>query len=57
MKRDILFAQEVKRQCLKEGYVSITNDGSIHIDELVRKVAVHFGLSGRAKESFCIVIE
>lgn len=44
MNRDILFAQEVQRQCIKKEYVSIVNDGSIEIDELVHKVAVHFNL-------------
>lgn len=45
MGRDVLFAQEVQRQCCEEKYVSIINDGSIVIDELVDKVAAHFGLS------------
>lgn len=45
MDRDILFAQEVQRQCHEERYASITNDGSIEIDELVSRVAKHFALS------------
>lgn len=44
MNRDILFAQEVQRQCNTEQYVSIVNDGNADIDELVKKVASHFGL-------------
>jgi hypothetical protein len=44
MNRDILFAQEVQRQCSQERYVSIINDGSIEIDELVNLVVSHFGL-------------
>lgn len=45
MDRDILFAQEVRRQCDKENYVSIVNDGIIKIDGLVDRVAIHFGMS------------
>ena len=44
MNRDILFAQEVQRQCSEEQYVSIINDGNIEIDELVNVVVSHFGL-------------
>lgn len=45
MDRDILFAQEVQRQCYEERYASIINDGNIEIDELVSRVAKHFALS------------
>jgi hypothetical protein len=45
MDRDILFAQEVRRQCDKENYVSIVNDGIIKIDGLADRVAIHFGMS------------
>lgn len=38
MDRDILFAQEVQRQCKEENYVSIINDGNIELDELVSRV-------------------
>jgi Adenylate kinase and related kinases len=44
MDRDILFAQEVQRQCRKEKYVSVINDGTMKIDELAGLVAAHFGL-------------
>ena len=44
MDRDVLFAQEVQRQCQKENYVSVINDGTMEMDELVNLVAVHFGL-------------
>ena len=44
MERDILFAKEVQKQCIKENYVSIINDGSIEVDEYVHRIAVHFGL-------------
>ena len=44
MNRDILFAQEVRRQCNDEQYVSIINDGSTDIEGLVKKVASHFEL-------------
>lgn len=43
MDRDILFAQEVQKQCRENEYRSIINDGSVKIDELVNRVAVHFG--------------
>lgn len=44
MERDILFAKEVQKQCIKENYVSIINDGSIEIEEYVHRIAAHFGL-------------
>lgn len=43
MDRDILFAQEVQKQCRENKYFSIINDGSIGIDELVNRIAAHFG--------------
>lgn len=45
MDRDILFAEEVQKQCGEEKYASIFNDGSIKIEELVNRVAIHFGLN------------
>lgn len=45
MKRDILFAQEVRRQCSEENYVSLINNGVIAIDELVKMVISHFKLN------------
>ncbi len=44
MDRDVLFAQEVQRQCQKEKYVSALNDGTMEMDELVNLVAAHFEL-------------
>lgn len=44
MDRDILFAKEVQRQCQQENYAAIVNDGSMDIDALAMRVAVHFGL-------------
>ena len=44
MNRDILFAREVQRQCNEEQYVSIINDGSIALDELIDIVASYLGL-------------
>ncbi len=44
MERDILFAKEVQKQCIKENYVSIINDGNIEVDEYVHRIAAHFGL-------------
>ena len=43
MDRDALFAQEVRRQCHKENYVSVINDGNMDLDELAGLTAVHFG--------------
>lgn len=47
MERDILFAREVRRQCLKENYASVINDGTMELNELAAMVAVHFGLCSR----------
>lgn len=44
MDRDILFAREVRRQCHKENYVSVINDGNMDLDKLAGLVAAHFGL-------------
>lgn len=44
MDRDILFAKEVQRQCLVQGYVSVINDGNMSIEELVDIVSVHLEL-------------
>lgn len=44
MGRDVLFAEEVRKQCRENKYRSITNDGSISVDELVHLTAAHFGL-------------
>ena len=44
MDRDHLFAKEVQRQCERENYFSIINNGNIEIEELAYKAIVHFGL-------------
>ena len=44
MNRDILFAEEVRRQCREEEYFSITNSEEIDIARLVSIVTAHFGL-------------
>lgn len=44
MDRDILFAQEVRRQCHEENYVSVINDGTMELKELADMVATHFEL-------------
>lgn len=44
MDRDILFAQEVQKQCREYKYLSIVNDGNVTINELVDQVTKHFGL-------------
>ena len=46
MDRDILFAKEVQRQCLEEGYTSVVNDGNIEIEELVDMISAHLRLDG-----------
>lgn len=43
MDRDVLFAKEVQRQCEENKYLSIINDGGVGVDELVNRVAAHFG--------------
>lgn len=44
MNRDILFAEEVQKQCRKEMYASIINNGTIEAEALADKVAEHFCL-------------
>ncbi len=44
MNRDILFANEVREQCKRLGYTAFVNDGSISVDEMVKKVILHFGM-------------
>ena len=44
MKRDILFAKEVQKNCDNERFYSIINNGSVNVDELVAMVVKHFGL-------------
>ena len=44
MERDCLFAEDVKRQCVQEGYIALVNGGQIEIESYVRKIAAHFGL-------------
>ena len=44
MERDALFADEVRRQCERENYRSIVNDGTISIEELVDVMIKQFGI-------------
>lgn len=44
MNRDILFAYEVREQCKRLGNTAVVNDGSISVDEMVKKVILHFGM-------------
>lgn len=44
MDRDILFAQEVQKECNEEQYHSILNDGSVKIDGFVNNIVKYFGL-------------
>jgi len=45
MDRDALFAQAVQQQCLACGYVSLINDGSISVAEMISRVRTHWGLT------------
>src|SRR5690554_8094801 len=51
MNRDILFAYEVREQCKRLGNTAVVNDGSISVDELVKKVVLHFG---KRREFGCV---
>jgi hypothetical protein len=42
MNRDVLIAEEVRKQCSQVGYKFIVNDGSISIDELTKEVLMKF---------------
>lgn len=42
MNRDVLIAEEVRKQCSQVGYKFIVNDGSISIDELTKGVLMQF---------------
>lgn len=44
MERDELFAFEVNRQCMEEGFSSIINDGSLEVETLSRILSQYFGL-------------
>lgn len=44
MDRDCLFAEEVIRQCGKNRYLSLVNDGKTSIKDLVEMVSAHFSL-------------
>jgi hypothetical protein len=41
---EFLIADETREQCNQMGYKAFINDGSIAIDELAKKVALHFGM-------------
>lgn len=44
MGRDILFAEEIQKQCKELGFESLINDGSVPVEELIKKVEKHFEL-------------
>ena len=44
MERDAQFALDVQKQCAKEQYVSLINNGEMSMDEMVRFVEKHFEL-------------
>ncbi|PID82362.1 MAG: hypothetical protein CSB16_01300 [Clostridiales bacterium] len=45
MRRDILFAEKVRKECIKYGYYHIVNNGNLSIKDLIHKVSVYFGLN------------
>ena len=45
MERDALFAEEVRRQCVRPGYASLLTDGSVSGEECLAQIAAHFGLT------------
>ena len=47
MERDILFAEDVRKQCEKLQYLSLTNNGEMTIEEMITRTAVHFGLEAQ----------
>lgn len=44
MERDALFAKAVQQQCGELGYASLINSGDSSAEELIDRVAAHFGL-------------
>lgn len=44
MERDALFAEEVRRQCVRLGYASLLTDSSVCENDRLAQVARHFGL-------------
>lgn len=44
MERDVLFAEDVRKQCQEYDYYSIVNNGEISIAKLIQKVSEHFEL-------------
>ena len=44
MERDVLFAEDIRRQCLQAGSSCLLTDGSISPEERLAQVAAHFRL-------------
>jgi len=44
MERDALFAKDVQRQCEKNGYLSLINDGNMEIEKMIRIIEKHLKL-------------
>lgn len=44
MERDALFAKAVQQQCLHLEYLSLINNGTMPIGEMIAKIAAHFDL-------------
>ena len=44
MRRDILYAKEVRKQCWEKNFCSLVNDGSMSIEKMTERVETHFGL-------------
>lgn len=44
MERDVLFAEDIRQQCMHAGYSCLLTDGSISPEERLAQVAAHFRL-------------
>ncbi len=45
MQRDILFAEGVRKDCIKYGYYHMVNDGSLSVEDFINKVSMYFRLN------------
>lgn len=52
MNRDILFAEEARKQCTEAGYQSIVTDGKTAVDDVFLMVCSHFGLKGDVSQDY-----
>lgn len=42
MDRDALFAEDVRRQCKENNYVSLVTDGTVSVEEMIESVCEYF---------------